>query len=47
MKYNTRVLQILFDHDFFRCGSCGYVTRIRVLGNTCRCPQCGGTMTRT
>lgn len=24
--------------DMFKCGSCGYATRIRVLGDTCTCP---------
>ena len=23
--------------DMFKCGSCGYATRIRVLGDTCTC----------
>lgn len=32
--------------DMFKCGSCGYVTRIRVLGDTCTCPRCGATMRR-
>lgn len=32
--------------DMFKCGSCGYATRIRVLGDTCMCPQCGATMRR-
>lgn len=27
--------------DMFKCGSCGYATRIRVLGDTCTCPRCG------
>lgn len=30
--------------DMFKCGSCGYATRIRVLGDTCTCPRCGATM---
>lgn len=32
--------------DTFKCSSCGYMTKIRVLGNTCRCPHCGGVMHR-
>lgn len=32
--------------DMFKCGSCGYATRIRVLGDTCTCPRCGATMRR-
>ncbi len=27
--------------DMFKCGPCGYATRIRVLGDTCTCPRCG------
>lgn len=37
---------ILYVSDMFKCGSCGYAMRIRVLGDTCRCPQCGATMRR-
>ena len=32
--------------DWFVCTSCGYLVRIRVLGDTAHCSQCGGTMRR-
>ena len=32
--------------DMFKCGPCGYATRIRVLGDTCTCPRCSATMRR-
>lgn len=37
---------VCFDSDWFECMSCGYVVRMRVLGNTAHCSQCGGTMRR-
>lgn len=38
---------VMRSGDFFKCASCGYTVRMRVLGNTARCSQCGGTMHRT
>ena len=32
--------------DWFQCTSCGYLVRMRVLGDTAHCSQCGGTMRR-
>ena len=34
--------------DFFKCtnSSCGYTVRMRVLGNTAKCSQCGSIMRR-
>ena len=32
--------------DWFECASCGYLVRMRVLGDTAHCSQCGGTMHR-
>lgn len=32
--------------DLFKCNSCGYALYKRVLGDTCTCPNCGGTMRR-
>lgn len=32
--------------DWFVCTSCGYLVRMRVLGDTAHCSQCGGTMRR-
>lgn len=32
--------------DYFTCSSCGYETYIKVMGNTYKCSQCGGTMNR-
>lgn len=45
---NDRIPFIMNLSDFFKCQnpSCGYTIRKRVLGNTARCSQCGGTMRR-
>ena len=32
--------------DFFKCTKCGYTVRMKVLGNTATCSQCGGRMER-
>ncbi len=32
--------------DMFKCDVCGYALRVRVMGNTYKCPQCGATMRR-
>lgn len=32
--------------DYFVCSSCGYGSYIKVLGDKCTCPECGGTMWR-
>lgn len=37
---------ILYVSDMFKCNACGYAMRVRVLGDTCKCPQCGATMRR-
>lgn len=39
-------IRIMSAGDYFKCGSCGYTVRYKVLGNTARCSQCGGTMYR-
>lgn len=36
----------LADGDFFKCEKCGYTVRMKVLGNTATCSQCGGRMVR-
>ena len=41
-----RRMLIMSAGDFFKCASCGYTVRYKVLGNTARCSQCGGTMYR-
>lgn len=33
--------------DWFVCSSCGFGEYIKVIGDTCRCPKCNGTMRRT
>lgn len=43
---NDKIAIVMHLSDFFKCGSCGYTVRMRVLGNTARCSQCGGTMQR-
>lgn len=35
-----------YDSDWFKCERCGYTVRMKVLGNTATCSQCGGTMRR-
>lgn len=40
------LFKIYNGSDMFKCSSCGYATYIRVLGDSCRCPKCGGTMRR-
>lgn len=42
----ARMILIMGSGDYFKCGSCGYTVRYKVLGNTARCSQCGGTMYR-
>lgn len=37
---------VMRNSDFFKCASCGYTVRMRALGNTAKCSQCGGTMYR-
>ena len=32
--------------DMFKCSGCGRVVRMRVLGDTCVCRECGATMHR-
>ncbi len=32
--------------DMFKCSGCGRVVRIRVLGDTCVCRECGAMMHR-
>ena len=39
-----RIFCYISDH--FTCTKCGYETYVKVLGNTCSCPECGGTMYR-
>lgn len=34
------------DGDWFKCQSCGYTVRMKVLGNTATCSECGGRMVR-
>ena len=54
MKYDIRRRKItplvLTDlrmyGDWFVCTSRGYLVRMRVLGDTAHCSQCGGTMRR-
>ena len=38
--------EIEMSSDWFACTSCGYLVRMRVLGDTAHCSQCGGTMRR-
>ena len=35
-----------FRSDYFVCTSCGHSAYLKVLGDTAKCPQCGGTMRR-
>lgn len=35
-----------YKSDQFKCSNCGRVIYIKVLGDTCRCSECGGTMHR-
>lgn len=32
--------------EWFKCTSCGYTVRMRVLGDTATCSQCGGKTIR-
>lgn len=32
--------------DWFKCQNCGYTIRMKVLGNTATCSECGGRMVR-
>ncbi len=32
--------------DMFKCSGCGRVVRMRVLGDTCTCRECGAVMHR-
>ena len=41
-----RRMLIMSAGDYFKCASCGYTVRYKVLGDTARCSQCGGTMYR-
>lgn len=34
------------DGDWFKCQNCGYTVRMKVLGNTATCSECGGRMVR-
>ncbi len=45
-KFFNRVRSYISDH--FTCSnpSCGYETYVKVIGNTYKCPECGGTMYR-
>lgn len=38
--------KVMSAGDYFKCASCGYTVRYKVLGNTAKCSQCGGTMYR-
>lgn len=41
------VISVLkFESDTFVCSSCGVRIRKRILGDTCTCSNCGGTMHR-
>ena len=42
----SRLIRVMNAGDYFKCSSCGYTVRYKVLGNTARCSQCGGTMYR-
>ena len=41
-----RRIRVMAAGDYFKCASCGYTVRYKVLGDTARCSQCGGTMYR-
>ena len=45
-KFFNRVRSYISDH--FTCSnpSCEYETYVKVIGNTYKCPECGGTMYR-
>ena len=34
------------DGDWFKCQNCGYTVRMKVLGNTATCSECGGRIVR-
>ena len=42
----VRVPEGSFAGDGFKCSSCGYDNMMKVLGNSAKCPRCGGTMYR-
>ena len=54
MERNNQILKserikiVMSAGDFFKCSNpnCGYTVRMRVLGNSARCSQCGATMYR-
>lgn len=48
MKKAKKIIipEVKLASDMFKCQSCGYAVRIRVLGDTCKCSKCGGTMVR-
>lgn len=47
---NTKKIKIingkLEQSDYFVCRDCGYGMYAKILGNTKKCPECGGTMFR-
>lgn len=49
-KVEKKPLQVpvgkMADGDWFKCQSCGYTTRMKVLGNYASCPECGKRMVR-
>lgn len=45
-KEYKKIPMVKFESDYFKCRRCGYTVRMRVLGNTATCSQCGGTMDR-
>ena len=46
VSIEKRKIRIMAAGDYFKCASCGYTVRYKVLGDTARCSQCGGTMYR-
>ena len=45
-KFFNRVRSYTTDHFKSSNPKCGYETNVNVIGNTYKCPECGGTMYR-
>lgn len=45
-KLIDKVFVVMSNGDWFKCSSCEYTVRMRVLGNSATCSRCGGRMNR-
>lgn len=42
----SKEIKVVFESEYFKCSSCGYTVRIKAIGDTATCSQCGGRMYR-